>query len=268
MIFDVNAWLGVWPFRSLKDNTPDSLVARLDRSGITHAAVAQIEGIVHRNAQPANEMLARSIEKHRDRLFPVGIINPTYPAWQDDLRECQEQLGMTGIRLFPQYHHYDVAGSEAKAVVEAATERGMHISIPHRVEDTREHHWMDPGVTVDVNKLADLIAAVPEATVIIPNARGIHRTELWKREDLRERNWFVDLSLTEVHYVLHFNPDNSRELAEFIDEGGAAHLVFGSHVPFSYAGAALVKRAVLNVDVDTLAEISYHRAAKLFGIEV
>ena len=43
--FDINAWLGEWPFRSLRDNTPDALIARLERAGIGSAAVSQIEGL-------------------------------------------------------------------------------------------------------------------------------------------------------------------------------------------------------------------------------
>jgi len=76
----------------------------------------------------------------------------------------------------------------------------------------------------------------------------------------------VDLSLTEVHYVLHFDATRMRELAVLIEEGGAPHVVFGTHLPFSYAGPALVKRALLNVDDQTLADISYRTAARLFRV--
>ena len=41
--FDVNAWIGSWPFRTLRDNTPAALLARLERVGITHAAVSSVE---------------------------------------------------------------------------------------------------------------------------------------------------------------------------------------------------------------------------------
>ena len=62
MIFDVNAWVGNWPYRSLRDNTPEALVARLDRSGIGMAAVSLAEAILHRNVQPANEKLIEVIQ--------------------------------------------------------------------------------------------------------------------------------------------------------------------------------------------------------------
>ena len=199
MIFDVNAWLGVWPFRSLRDTTPAELVARLGRSGIDMAAVSQIEAVFHRNPQPANEKLAKSVAPFADRLVPMATINPTIPNWRDDLAACAETLGMKGVRLFPQYQGYEASGPETRAVLEACAERGLPVSIPHRLEDTREHHWIDPGKTVGLDQIAELVAAVPTATIIVPNARGFAHSPLWQRTELRDKTWYVDTSLAEVH---------------------------------------------------------------------
>ena len=144
-IFDVNAWLGSWPFRSLRDNTPAALVARMERDGIDKAAVASIDGIFHRYVQSANEKLAEDVEPFRDRLVPTGIINPDYPRWEDDLRDCHETLGMKGVRIAPVYQGYDVAIPAVRKLAEACAERGLSLSVPFRMEDTREHHWMDPA---------------------------------------------------------------------------------------------------------------------------
>lgn len=74
------------------------------------------------------------------------------------------------------------------------------------------------------------------------------------------------MSLAEVHYKLHRTTDRMTDLAGFIEQGGADHLVFGSHVPVSYIGPAMVKRAVLPVDEATLDDICWNRAASMFGI--
>ncbi len=266
MIFDANAWIGVWPFRSLRDNTPEKLLARMDRSGIDLAAVSQIEAVFHRSPQPANEKLAESVAPFGDRLVPMATINPTMPGWEDDLRASQESLGMKAVRLFPPYQGYDADGPEIARVLEACAERALPVSIPHRMEDSREHHPIDPGKTVALDAIADLVAAAPNATIIVPNGRGFTHSALWTRTDLRDRPWYVDLSLTEVHYTLHRSLAGMRELATFLDEGGAEHLMFGTHLPFSYAGPALVKRAVLDVDDRTLEDVSYNNAANVFGV--
>jgi predicted TIM-barrel fold metal-dependent hydrolase len=267
MIFDVNAWLGAWPFRQLRDSTPETLVARLKRCGVCAAAVSQIDAIFHRNFQPANERLVEAVDPYRDVLIPLATINPTYIHWERDLQTCHERLGMRGVRLFPEYHAYPVDGPLARQVVEACAERNLPVQIPMRIEDYRERHRIDPGRGgVELARIANLIAAVPKATIMVTNARGIVNSQLWQRTELRSANWYVDLSLAEVHYQLHTDVRSSRDLGLFIEQGGADHLLFGSHVPFSYLGSALVKRATLPVSPDTLENISYHNAAHIFGL--
>lgn len=256
MIIDINAWLGVWPFRALRDNTPETLAARLDSCGIQKAAVSPIEAVFHRNVQLANEKLVEDIEPFGDRFIPLATLNPTYTHWEDDLKACHEDLNMKGVRLFPQYQNFPIDGPLAQSVAKACAERNLPIFIPHRLEDVRERHWMDPGNVVDVAAIANLLAAVPEATITIPNLRGLASCALWQREDLRDKSWYLDLSLAEVH----------RDVEVLVEQGGANHLVFGSHVPFSYPGSALVKRAILKVDKDTLENISYRNAKKILGL--
>jgi uncharacterized protein len=264
---DLNAWLGTWPFRCLRDNEPTTLVARLRRAGIERAAVSQIEAILHRDVQPANERLAESVEAFGDQLLPMATINPRYPFWEHDLRACHEDLGMRGVRLSPCYHDYAANGPEAVRVAGACVERGLPMLLAHRMEDGRQRHWLDPGRTLDLGQVAELIAAVPEATVVVTNARGLSGSALWQRQDLRERNWYFDMSLAEVHYVLHSSVGRMSDLADFIDAGGAGHLVFGTHTPFSYPSAARVKAAVLPVDASTLARICSGRATDILGTE-
>ena len=262
---DLNAWLGSWPFRALRDNTPETLIRRLDRAGIGKAAVSRIEAILHRSVQPANERLAEDLEGFADRLVPMATINAADRNWEGDLRRCHEDLGMRGARLFPQYHEFAVDGPEARKVVAACGERGLPVFIPHRIEDVRQKHWMDPGRMLDLTGVANLIAAVSGATIVIPNARGITGSPVWQRREIRDRDWYFDLSLAEVHYSLSLNVNQLGDLSDFIDQGGAGHLVFGTHAPFSYPSAARVKCAVLPVDEETLEEICFKRAERMLS---
>jgi predicted TIM-barrel fold metal-dependent hydrolase len=256
MIFDINAWVGTWPFRTLADGTPEGLIAKMDDAGIDRSAVSLLEAVFHRNVQPANERLAGMIAPHRDRLTPLATLNPTYEKWEDDLRICHEKLGMKGVRLFPVYHDYPVDGPAARAIAAACAERKLPVMLPFRMEDPRQRHWLDPGRTVDLNGAANLLAATPDLTLVITNYRGLTNVPMWRREELRDRQWYVDTSLAEFH----------RDLEEFVKQGSAGHLVFGTHMPFSYAASALVKRAQLPVDAGELAEIDSGRATRLFGV--
>ncbi|MGI6082869.1 MAG: amidohydrolase family protein [Limnochordia bacterium] len=258
MIFDINAWVGSWPFRSLRDNTPQQLVERLRKAGVSGATVSQIEAILHRNAQPANERLAESLEPHGDVLVPVATINPTYARWEDDLRVCHEVLGMRGVRLFPEYHGYEIDGPLARRVVAACRERGLPVQIPHRIEDMRQRHHLDPARGVSLAAIANLVAAYPDTPIIVTNARGIAQSPLWRRTELRDAAWYADTSLAEVYFQ-----GLDKDLASIVEETGSRHLLFGTHVPFSYPESALVKRATLPVDAGTMEEISYRGAMRL-----
>ena len=265
MLIDINAYLGSFPFRALRDNTPEALVARLDRSGIQMAAVSPIEALFHRHPPPANERLVRDVAPFGDRLIPLGTIHPHSPHWESDLDACVE-MGMEGIRIFPPYQVFETCGPETRAIAHACAERDLPLCIPNRLEDIRQHHPLDPGKETGIAQIADLIAAAPKTTFIITNARGIARSPLWKRTDIRNRNWYVDLSLAEIFYGLHTSLNGMRDLADLIDEGGANHLLFGTNLPISYAGPALVKREILPVDADTLENISHRTAARLLNL--
>ena len=121
---------------------------------------------------------------------------------------------------------------------------------------------------MDLNRVADLVSRVPEATIIVTNTRPIGYCPLWQRDELRDHSWYVDLSLAEVTYTLHKNIDTMKDIAVLTEQGGQKHLLFGSHMPFSYAGPALVKLAVLPVDEEAREDISSRTAARFFGVDI
>jgi hypothetical protein len=261
---DLNAWLGSYPFRSVTA-TPHSLLVRMDRFGIAKAAVSSIEAAFHRNVQPANERLFAEVANHKARLIPLATINPTYAKWEQDLAQCVG-WGARGVRIVPQTHGYELTSPVGRSIIKAIANHNLPIFIPHRLEDARQKHWMDPGNTVEIRGIADAIASQPEATFVINNSRSLSRSALWTREDIRSANWFIDLSLAEIHYGLHRENDKSRDLAVIIEEGGADHFVFGTHQPFSYVASALVKLATLGVDPDQLDRIARKSALNILGI--
>jgi len=142
MIIDVNAYLGPFAFRRLRHNTAASLLALMDAKKIDRAVVSSAAAITYRNAQAGNEEVAQEVKTHRDRLIPFAVINPFYAGWQDDLKICHEEFGMTGLRLYPKWHNYSLSSPSCRELIQAATEQSMVISIPMRVEDNRERSWM------------------------------------------------------------------------------------------------------------------------------
>ncbi|HHW09565.1 MAG TPA: amidohydrolase family protein [Firmicutes bacterium] len=260
MLFDLNAWIGSWPFRSMWDNTAPAMLERMDRHGINWAAVSSLEAIFHRNGQPANEKLAEDVAPYSRRLFPLATINPSYVKWEDDLKYCHEKLNMKGVRLVPQYQGWELKSAMAVKAVQACTERGLLICIPHRLEDPRQAHPIDPGRTVEYDDVVYLLRAVPAAKIVLQNIRVTPAINALLQPDLIDKEWYVDLALTEVHF--------NQATLSFLDKVGGKHLVFGTHSPHSYAGSALVKLELLPVAGDEKADVCYRHAARLLNVNL
>jgi hypothetical protein len=238
MMIDVNAYLGHYAFRRLRHNTAASLLALMDSKKIDRAVVSSVAAITYRNAQAGNEEVAEEICSHRDRLIPFAVINPFYAGWQDDLKICHEEFGMTGLRLYPKWHNYSLSDPCCGELVNAATERGMVISIPMRVEDNRQRSWLLNVPDVPLEEIVELVKAHPKARFILLNGLGYTGSPLGRKNSGLPANYAFELS--RLSAVL------ANEIGQLITNLGAERLMFGTGMPFNYPDPALVKLEVLD----------------------
>lgn len=181
-IVDANAYVGDFPWSQL-DSTADDVVDTMDREGVDKAIVSSFDAVFYRNPQPGNRELAAEIENggHEDRFVPLATIDPTYPMWEEDLRECIEELGMQGVRLFPLYHDYAVADPGVVDLLDACADYDIPVMFVGQLEDKRQHHsnwkirdydevgsknWSDE----QADALVDVLQQSPEADVVVANA--------------------------------------------------------------------------------------------------
>jgi predicted TIM-barrel fold metal-dependent hydrolase len=238
MIVDVNAYLGHFAFRRLRHSTAVTLLTLMDAKKIDKAVVSSAGAITYRNAQAGNEDVAEETKGHRDRLIPFAVINPFYAGWQDDLKICHEEFGMTGLRLYPKWHNYQLSSSCCRELVDAATERGMIISIPIRVEDNRERSWLLDVPDVPLEEIVELVKAHPKARFILLNGISYTRCPLGRKDNGLPSNYAIELS--RLSAVL------ANELGQLITNLGAERVMFGTGMPFNYPDPALVKLEVLD----------------------
>jgi len=238
MIIDVNAYLGHFAFRRLRHNTAPSLLALMDSKRIDKAVVSSASAITYRNAQAGNEEVAEEVRGHSDRLIPFTVINPFYAGWQDDLKICHEEFGMVGLRLYPKWHNYQLASPCCRELVNAATERGMVISIPIRVEDNRQRSWLLNVPDVPLEEIVDLVKAHPKARFILLNGIGYTGCPLGRKDNGLPSNYAIELS--RLSAVL------ANEIGRLITNLGAERVMFGTGMPFNYPDPALVKLEVLD----------------------
>jgi uncharacterized protein len=236
-LIDVNAYLGHFAYRRLRHNTGAGLVQLMDRSGIKRAVVSSAASITYRNPQSGNEELATEVEPYRSRFIPFAVLSPAYAGWQHDLKVCHEELGMKGLRLYPQWHGYQLSDPRCRELIDAAAERRMVISIPVRVEDRRQQGWLIDIPDLNLDEIAASIRACPKARFIVTNGSGFPSSALGRSNDLP--NFTVDISRLSVEFA--------NETARMLRILGEDRVLFGTGIPFHYPGPALTKLDILNV---------------------
>lgn len=228
MIVDCNASLGHWPFRRLRDTDPAAFVALMDRYGIAQAWVAPFEALLYKLVGEANEALERSVAGLEDRLVQMGVVNPAFPGWEDDLARCRDR-GLPGLRLYPSYHGYALDEEPAVRMLEQVAEAGGVVQVVVRMQDERHHHPLAMVPPVDLTPLRELAGRFPGVPIVVLNAgnaeiQGVSAGGC-------PANVMFDISHVE-------GVGGVGILAAQI---GVEHLVFGTHSPYLYTESAFLK---------------------------
>ncbi len=257
-MIDVNAYLGHFAFRQLRNNTAEGLLRLMDRKRIERAVVSSAASITYRNAHSGNEEIAAEIRDHRGRLIPSAALNPTYAGWRDDLKACHEEFGMKGLRLYPRWHSYKLTDPECLDLVHAATERNMVVSIPLRVEDRRQQSWLVDVPDVDKDEIAGLVKAAPKAQFILMSGSGFTGSVLGRKNNGLPANYAIEICLLTALLT--------NELGQLLEDLGEDRLVFGTGMPFHYPDPAILKLEVLEASESVKEKIRRGNAARLLRL--
>lgn len=223
MLVDVNAYVGHWPFLQLQYNNCEGLLGRMNRFAVDITVVSNINGIFYKNTQSANEELYNELRSNRlfaDRFIPFAVINPVYAGWKDDLQVCLEKFGMKGVRLYPQYHDYQLSDPSCVALLKYARDIEIPVALSLRMVDYRQRSWIDVTKEWALKDVMPALRQVPEGRYLIVNlANSLSVGD----EDLALINKATVLMDTSGRAV--GNP--SSLFARF----GKNKLAFGTHAP-------------------------------------
>ena len=226
----------------------------MDAKRIDKAVVSSASAITYRNAQTGNEEVFAEVKSHRDRLIPFAVLNPFYTGWQDDLKICHEDFGMSGLRLYPKWHNYQLSDRSCLDLVNAATERGLVVSIPIRVEDNRIRSWLVNVPDVPLDEIVALVKACPKARFMLLNGLGYANSPLGSKDNGLPANYVIEIS--RLSALL------GNEIGKLITNLGAERVMLGSGMPFNYPDPALLKLDVLDASEPDKEKIRWQNAAK------
>jgi predicted TIM-barrel fold metal-dependent hydrolase len=230
-VLDVNVSLSRWPFRRLAGEEPSALVAKLRGKGVVQAWAGTFDGIFHKDLGAANARLAKEcLEFGQGLLVPFGSVNPTLPNWQEDLRRCQEEHKMPGIRLHPNYHGYKLDEPVSRELLKLAAARKLIVQLALCMEDERTQHPLMRVPPVDPGPLAGIVDSEPELRLVILNVFPQFGIEKLRPLSNSGRVYF-DLSMVE----------RIGAVARLAEQVSFPQVLFGSNYPLFYLESALLK---------------------------
>jgi predicted TIM-barrel fold metal-dependent hydrolase len=223
MLIDCNASIGHWPFRQFEFNTLDALLGRMKEFGTDRSVISNLNGIFYKNTQAANEELLDAIRNKRvyhDRFIPFAIINPIYGGWRDDFDTCSSNNSIKGIRLYPQYHNYDITAPSCVELVKMCRDKGLPVAFTLRMVDRRDSSWMDLEKEWSLINIVPIVRAVPDAKYLILNVANStvldeKDTALFRKADI----------------LMDSSGRNMIDWADLFKRFGTDKFCFGTHSP-------------------------------------
>ena len=246
MIVDCNVSLGHWPFASFGLETARGLDGHLRRRGIDRALVSSVDAVLYPEPEECNVRLRKALGGFPS-LVPVPVVNPRV----DSAPEILAAPKLRAVKLIPNYHGYSLADHRAVAVCREAGKRGAAVMVQMRMEDERGHYELLKVKGVTVEEIAALVAEVPGLSLVALCPYFAEAVALAKLPGV-----FVDISFTE-------KPDT---LALLLAEVPAGRILFGSHTPLYYTGAALAKLTSAEIGERERQAIGGGNAVRLFGL--
>jgi uncharacterized protein len=259
-IIDTNVHLFQWPFRKLKYDRTEALIAKLKRHRITQAWAGSFEAVLHKQLDQINRRLAEECTARGGGMFvPIGSVNPAWPDWEEDLRRCHEQYRMKGVRLYPAYHGYALDHPEFARLIAEAAKRDLLLQIVLRMEDERVHHQAIAISAVNVAPLVDLLKNVPQAKVQLINSAG---PLLGNNVEslVRETKVTFDIAATEGNGGVGRLIEG--KLYSYRGAIPVERLLFGSHAPYFPCESALFKLFESPLSLDQLEKLMSANASR------
>jgi len=255
MIVDTNVYLSRWPFRRLAGDTPEALVVKLRQRNVAQAWAGSFDGVLHRDIAGVNIRLVRACRDFgQGILIPFGSINPKLPDWQEDVRRCQEEHHMPGIRLHPNYHGYTLDDPVFVELLKLATTRRLIVQLALCMEDVRTQHPLMRVPPVDITPLPNVVKSTPGLRLELLNCTS----------NIDRKQYEAALGAGDV-YTETSMVEGVAGIARYIRSVRQARVLFGSYYPFFDFESALLKMQESGLDEASQKAICEDNARRLIG---
>lgn len=251
-LIDINVSYGHWPFQALRRRSLAELGTHLRSEGIVQAFVAHLATVFLPDPEPSNLALIEEAANVRG-IHPVPVVNPALPGWQQHLDDCRRRAELKAIKIYPTFHNYRLTSDLMSPLVAYVRNHNLRLLVSMRLEDERMRFF---ALDVLGLPLDDVVAFHKQYSDVpfvclnayLPEARRIGReTKLVG----------VDTSFTEWFFTME----------ELLKDVAPERLFFGSHSPFLYAKAGVMKLTQSRLDDESKTLIGAANAARHFRLQ-
>lgn len=165
---DMNCFTGNWPFFRLRCNTVEKLKMLHAEANISSGLISSLEAVFYQDPYEAELQLAQKIKGTAYKQ--AMILNPTLPAWKDDLKRAVGELNISAVRLMPGYHGYALTDPVMDSVADALRELQLPLVITLRVRDERTA-WMIQPELIPMTDIASFVSKNPDILVLLTGIR-------------------------------------------------------------------------------------------------
>jgi predicted TIM-barrel fold metal-dependent hydrolase len=202
----------------------------------------------------ANGPLIEEIEG--DEFFvPVAVINPGLAAWKRDLQTCLLDWKARGVKIFPNYHEYEMKDECVFQLAGLASEADVPLCVQIRMMDERAHHPLMKVPSVPAASVVDFAMHHPGTRFLVCGALPGEVALFAKAENV----WVV------ISFI-----EGELALRRAVNGVGRQRVVFGSHSPLHYLEVEVAKLDVdlVDVPVQVVEAMRNDNALGLLGKEI
>ena len=224
--------------------TVEELLAQPER--MKHYVVHSV-ATVPKQVTSINDYIYKEMQTHPEFIGFAAM----HPDMEAPEKEVERVIGMgfRGIKLHPDFQEFDI--DDEKAMEMYRTFAGRLPVLIHMGDPTRDFSHPE--------KLARVMDAIPNLTVIGAHFAGYSRLEEAERYLLGRDNLYIDTSSS----LFRISPEEATRL---IRKHGVKKTVFGSDYPMWSYRDELARVSKLLLTEEEFADIYFNNAAALLGI--
>ncbi len=229
MIFDVNAFIGKWPYWPVP-------AAELENWGIARAAICSTRSLFVNwedgNCETEIAVAASAGAMVGFACLGTRELSHALPKGDYDF-EGYVRRGFKGVRLYPQHHSYHPLYSEfVDHILEDAEDRGWPVLLPLRTI----MNWGMPMLELPV--IEGVVERHPRVNWILAGINYLHELQL-------------AIALMKRHETVHLETScvmGYEAIAKLVEQCGAERILFGSGAPIQHGGAGVAKIAHAHIN--------------------